>query len=140
MEGPSSSASRGDRTMGIETRPNPFKVGDILHDSWGWDQTNNDFYQVIAVTARSVLVRHIKSEHVDRSPDGYAGHVVPLPGRFYGEEGEDRQVRDTSGRLERPYRKVVRFFEDGRPHINTHDGRSLASLWDGTPKYDSCYA
>ncbi len=28
---------------------NPYKVGDILHHSWGYDQTNCDFYQVESI-------------------------------------------------------------------------------------------
>ena len=36
------------------------KVGDLFHASWGYDQTNNDFFQVIAlVGASSVRVREV---------------------------------------------------------------------------------
>lgn len=36
------------------------KVGDIFHASWGYDQTNNDFFQVVALVGeQSVRVREV---------------------------------------------------------------------------------
>ena len=36
------------------------KVGDLFHASWGYDQTNNDFFQVIALVGESsVRVREV---------------------------------------------------------------------------------
>ena len=36
------------------------KVGDLFHASWGYDQTNNDFFQVIALVGESsVRVRQV---------------------------------------------------------------------------------
>lgn len=36
------------------------KVGDLFHTSWGYDQTNNDFFQVIALCGESsVRVREV---------------------------------------------------------------------------------
>lgn len=36
-----------------------YQVGDIFFNSWGYEQTNVDFYQVVAITAKSVKVREI---------------------------------------------------------------------------------
>lgn len=56
------------------------QVGDVMHCSWGWEQTNNDFYQVIAVKNKSVVVRKI-AKHYEAS--GWAqGNVTPLPNQF----------------------------------------------------------
>lgn len=42
------------------------KVGDIFHSSWGYDQTNNDFFQVIALVGESsVRVREVNPVMVD---------------------------------------------------------------------------
>lgn len=38
---------------------NPFKVGQVFYDSWGYDQTNIDFYQIIEVKAKSVVIREV---------------------------------------------------------------------------------
>ena len=36
------------------------KVGDVFHMSWGYDQTNNDFFQVIALVGESsVRIREV---------------------------------------------------------------------------------
>lgn len=35
------------------------KVGDIFETSWGYDQTNVNFFQVIAVTEKSARVREV---------------------------------------------------------------------------------
>ena len=36
-----------------------YKLGDILVMSWGWEQTNLDFFQVVAVTEKSVRLVEI---------------------------------------------------------------------------------
>lgn len=42
------------------------KVGDIFHSSWGYDQTNNDYFQVVAlVGASSVRVREVNLPIID---------------------------------------------------------------------------
>jgi hypothetical protein len=46
---------------------NSFNVGDILFNQWGYDQTNVDFYQVVATTAKTVTVRQIAAVLTERS-------------------------------------------------------------------------
>ena len=42
------------------------KVGDLFHASWGYDQTNNDFFQVIALVGESsVRVREVNPPMID---------------------------------------------------------------------------
>lgn len=38
---------------------NPFKAGDIYYDSWGYEQTNIDFYLVTEVKNKSVMLQEI---------------------------------------------------------------------------------
>lgn len=54
------------------------QVGDILYSSWGYDQTNIDYYQVVGTGNRSVKIRKIDSKSVDDS------HVMPMPNKFIG--------------------------------------------------------
>jgi hypothetical protein len=87
------------------------KVDDILYDSWGYDQTNIDFYQVIEVGEKSVKIRPIASKPAGSSGD----HVVAVPGHFTGPAqvkivGQGNSVRVESGR---------------------------ASVWDGHPLYET---
>lgn len=63
--------------------PRGLEVGDILVSSWGYDQTNVDYYEVTKlIGARNVEIRPIGGE----SDGGYdRGQCVPVPGKFTGE-------------------------------------------------------
>ncbi len=39
--------------------PHTFAVGDVVYNSWGYDQTNIDFYQVVKISALYVWLRPI---------------------------------------------------------------------------------
>ena len=57
-------------------------VGDILYSSWGWEQTNIDFYQVMAIRGCTVDLRQLDQRTTE---DGYmCGTTVPLPDVFKG--------------------------------------------------------
>lgn len=66
------------------------KVGDIFHASWGYDQTNNDFFQVVTLVGeQSVRVREINPVCVDSEG------VAPM--------AEDRVFKtNTNGKLLTP--------------------------------------
>jgi len=68
--------------------PNPFKVGMIFENSWGYEQTNVDYYEVVRVTPRGVYVRPIGCKSVVNSglSHGMADSVVPDKGNFTGPE------------------------------------------------------
>lgn len=54
------------------------KVGDFFECSWGYDQTNVNFYEVVAVTRATVKVVPVASGLVDESLN--ITHVAPLAG------------------------------------------------------------
>lgn len=57
------------------------KVGDVLHSSWGYDQTNADFYQVVEVPSKCfVIVREIGYKTVE--DNGPSTRVVPVKDAF----------------------------------------------------------
>ena len=64
--------------------PHDLKVGDILYSSWGYDQTNIDFYQVTAVGVHSVKIREIEQKVVGGSTG--SDLVTAEPGKFKGPE------------------------------------------------------
>ncbi|ECQ5913035.1 MULTISPECIES: hypothetical protein [Campylobacter] len=39
---------------------NGYKVGDILYSNWGYEQTNVEFYQVVATTEKTIYLADIK--------------------------------------------------------------------------------
>lgn len=93
-----------------------YVVGDILYSSWGYDQTNVNFYQVIAVVGKQVTLREVASKTVrsDRS----AEYVAAMPDRFVGP----------------PIKKMVQ--QGGMVNI---DSSQRAYKWDGKPKYETAW-
>ncbi len=96
--------------------PHTLKIGDILYSSWGYDQTNIDYYQVTKVISdHSVQIRPIASKITDHSSDR-TDYVVPVKNAFTG-PAETRRV--TAGN----YIRIASY--------------ASASLWDGRPKYQT---
>ena len=63
---------------------NPFKVDDIFVDSWGYDQTNVNFYQVVEVKAKSVVLREISYEQIEATGP-MSAEVSPIKDDFCSE-------------------------------------------------------
>ena len=55
------------------------KVGDVYVASWGYDQTNVDFYEVIEIRGSRVLMAAIDS--AAKETGFMSGQCVPLPGQ-----------------------------------------------------------
>lgn len=69
------------------------QVGTILSRSWGYDQTNVDFYEVTAKSASGATVtfRKIAARGEGPHPSGsMSDYVYPVPGDFVGEERTGR--------------------------------------------------
>ncbi len=100
--------------------PHTLKLGDILSSSWGYDQTNVDFYQVVEVVgANSVKIQKVAQAiaQEDNTPCGpSAEYVVAVPGRFLG---EPMLKRVSAGNYIR---------------VSSYNG---ASLWSGKAKYQT---
>ena len=62
-----------------------FVKGSIIYNSWGYDQTNIDFYQIIEVKAKSVILREIASSYVKGSEGFMCANVKPVKDYFVGE-------------------------------------------------------
>jgi hypothetical protein len=104
------------------------KVGDILYSSWGYDQTNIDFYEVLKVTKSFVTVIQIKNKVVG-SDDGFITKVVPDKGNHYTCRGENNIYRRKIGKAAIGDKVCVR--------IRSY---SYAFPWDGEPKTQTSYA
>jgi hypothetical protein len=102
-------------------KPHTYAVGNVLVSSWGYEQTNVDFYQVTAIIGpRTIEVRPIAKRSTDKSTgNSMADYVVAVPDSFTGE----------------PTRHRTRYGNG----ISFESYRS-ASLWDGRPQYRSWYA
>ena len=57
------------------------KVGDVFHMSWGYDQTSNDFFQVIALVGKSsVRIREVRLNYTSiNQGDMYEERIFEIP-------------------------------------------------------------
>jgi len=86
------------------------KVGSILRSSWGYDQTNIDYYEVTAlIGSRMVEVREIGQEIEETM--SMQGKCVPVPGMWATEPYYDEEYKAQHGcyprRDKAPMRCVV---------------------------------
>ena len=102
-----------------ETGPHGIKVGDIFDDAWGYDQTNIDFYQVVKVTRKTIVVREIAQR---KQETGFmSGKCEPTPNHFTGPE----------------VRKVPKLTTDGRVFLPSEYG--WCEPWEGNERFWSSY-
>lgn len=59
---------------------NKVQIGDIYVNTWGYDQTNQDFYQVVDKRGKSVYFRKINGKIVVNKYD--RGYCIPLKDDF----------------------------------------------------------
>lgn len=113
------------------------KVGDFFVSSWGYDQTNIDFYKVVAVTPKGVKVQQWSSavlsgrgapqEYVVPGQEARQGAWVKVPG------GWTEYDRNASPAVK---------FHRTRPAWGGGVGFSINSYssarkWDGKPTYQT---
>lgn len=92
------------------------QVNDVFRCSWGYDQTNVDFYQVIRVISeKTIEVRPIASKSFSESK------VIPVLNHFTGDK----------------FRRHPRKSYDDTVYINGESSFMSASLWDGNPCYET---
>lgn len=96
-------------------------IGDIFSHSWGWEQTNIQFYQVISVKGQTIQLQEVRQNRVQ---NGFmSGTCTPIVGEFLNEQ---------------PFTKRVKCLSCGKVYISTEFG--WAQLWDGTPENWTAYA
>lgn len=54
-----------------------FKIGDIIVNTWGYEQTNVEFYQVIGMTEKTIKVREVSQKSENMYSHGMACNVMP---------------------------------------------------------------
>jgi hypothetical protein len=92
-----------------------FNIGDILDASWGYDQTNVNFYEVTKILGSQMIeLREIAQKEV--KSDSGADYVTAVPGKY----------------ISPPLRKRVSL-----GHGVRIDSSIYASKWDGKPKYQT---
>lgn len=98
------------------------KVGEIVYNSWGYDQTNIDFYQVTATTAKTITLRAIQSKTTEFNNMQLYGKKTAIKDCFTS----DKNIKKTPHLC------------SGKWYVNFEYG--AGRLWDGEPIDYSCYA
>jgi len=101
------------------------KVGDIFCSSWGYEQTNVCYYQVVRLVGKkSVDLQRIDSMTITTNPSSFTGKKFPLSGTRKSEVFRKRLLRsDYNGEL---FIKIHSFEQ--------------AYIWDGSLMSTSSYA
>lgn len=74
---------RADRRAERKAWVHPYKIGDVFSTCWGYEQTNREYYEVVEVRGKHLIVREIGCGYVETQWG--AGKSVPLPGQYIGE-------------------------------------------------------
>lgn len=86
------------------------KIGDVLSSSWGYEQTNVNFYQVIDAKGCFVTLREISKSFVKKS-NYNSGRVVPNIGDFKSEPFKKKIISSYNRENEREYSVRISSFE-----------------------------
>lgn len=99
---------------------NPYKVGDIFYDSWGYDQTNIDFYQVIGVSKKSVKLMPIGQIYVESAGD-MCEYVAPNPNQFIDWTRASKDGKAIT--------KMLKVGYDGKPYIGLMEWKNKEKIY-----------
>jgi len=111
--------------------PHGVKVGDVFVETWGYDQTNIDYYEVVRLMPQSVELVHIPHKTVG---EGEALRLTPDVGTRHEPRKFNYGVVDTNKRRGRMFVKRVFWSgdaDDGGPAIRV-SSFSNGYLWNGT--------
>lgn len=126
--------------MTIVTETREFQVGEFAFGSWGYDQTNIDFYLVVRRTEKSIWLQPVKSQIVEQT--GYLSeYVVPTSTpkktlhREYIDMGNGHSVINNTV-VDCPVEMFrIKSWNDGTEYICPKFG--LIYPYDNKPKYAS---
>jgi len=107
-------------------------IGDIFYISWGYDQTNVNFFQVIELVGNvSVRIKEISDEHV-QSNCNMSGYVKAVKDKFIGgifikdkDNGDLKKVQLSSWGDDSVYIKISDYYA----HLTSEDKTHFTSSW-----------
>jgi hypothetical protein len=131
---------KSDKAEAKEAMVNPFQVGDIITNSWGYEQTNVDAYQVVELGKKSVKLRSIGQETVPGSEyeHGMACMVKPVRDKFLAKGTHENHYRDGNP----PFTKILKAYKDrdGKIQVYLSFKYGSGTKWVGEGLYNSWYA
>jgi hypothetical protein len=103
--------------------PQIYVPGAILEYSWGYDQTNIDYYKVLKRTGQFVTVVEVGKVKTQSPQNFMVGTCVPQPDNVIG----------------KPFRRKVHVHQGVETGISI-ESYGWCKLWDGEPSSWSAYA
>ena len=111
--------SKADRRASRKlTKDHDIKVGDIYYTDWGYDQTNIDFYEVVAVRGTRIDMKELR-QVLDNHSGNYDA-VLPAQG---SDRFADDKIHTVSARADGTVTSLSSF--------------EYPTKWDGKPKYQT---
>ena len=111
---------RGSRCKKVSRKGKGFNVGDILVSTWGYGQSNVDFYKVVSTSAAMVTIQELKTKKVGKQGVMHSD-VVPIKNKVVGKKMRKKQM----------------YLKSGKPYLSMGNGYAMATLWDGNPEFSS---
>ena len=111
-----------------------FSDGDIIVNTWGWEQTNVDFFQVVAVLNKKIRVKKIGAKMVENSmySHGMACELVPAKDSFLENGRKTEYLLSLKADIKKSGEISAR--------ICNPESYYYFRKWDGKSEYCSWYA
>lgn len=99
-----------------------YKIGDVIVNSWGYEQTNINFFQVTGITNKTIKIKEI-GQTTEKGSEGFMScRVLPEKNSFILDGKTYRLIIKAEGILSNP------------------ESYYYMHKWNGTSKYKSWYA
>lgn len=119
------------RTAGEKKNYLGVKIGDIFHYSWGYEETNIEYFQVVGLKGtKQVVIRQIAYEVTKTT--GYESYKVRACKNVFLKDSQF--IADN----EKGAVKQVKGLNNGTIYINI-ESFGFCSLWDGQDDMMTCY-
>lgn len=112
-------------------------IGSIWRTSWGYDQTNVEYFEVVRETKASIVLRRIEAEVQD-------GRLYPRPGHYctdfslMGNPGTPSRIRDEAQGFSEKMCRKPRLDKRGYQHTSVRvDDVRYAWPYEGGGSYDT---
>lgn len=141
--------------MPVKTAPAPVapvEIGDFFVSSWGYDQTNVDFYKVVGITPSGKSVKVQKWTNAVERDNGPQVYVVPGDSpatervikdgisreEYYAMEFWDAQAAQEDRPVGVETKRIQSYGSgDSQRVYFSVNSYSSASKWDGQPEYQT---
>lgn len=110
------------------------KEGTILHDSWGYDMTINEYCIVLSSTGKTFLCQMVGRKVTNDDGRG-GGKAIPNPEYREGKPFRVKIRRYKDGYISLPGSYPVHVNKDG----SEDKRKGYWSIWKGTPNYHNTW-